>query len=129
MDELEELRRAIQALASSGEAQISLFPDFVCVGDEMANDFGDALDAYRRSNPASDDRTRALSDLDAHIDRLAASADDDLWSDPERLRKDPAWERTRELARNALRAFEWPDEVPARNGAVYVAADRSVRNE
>jgi hypothetical protein len=31
--------RSVQALAQPADVQPALFPDFVCVGDELANDF------------------------------------------------------------------------------------------
>jgi hypothetical protein len=128
-DEIVELKPTVQALALDAEAQIALFPDFVFVGDEMVSEFGEAVAAYRRSRSGVDSPMQALSALDAHIDELTTVDDDDLWFDPDRLRQDAAWARMRELAQDVLAAFGWPQEVPAKNGAVYVGADRTVKND
>lgn len=129
VDDTDELRRTVQALAQDAELQVASFPDFVCIGDELVMEFGDALDAFRRSNPAADHRMAALSALDAHIDALSGAVDEDFWWDPARLRTDGAWERTRQLARAVLAAFGWPLDAPPRNGAIYVGAARCVKNE
>ena len=71
----------------------------------------------------------ALAELDAHIIALSDSMDADFWLDPARLRQDPEWDRIRELARDVLAAFDWRDEVPPRNGAIYVSKDGFAKNE
>jgi hypothetical protein len=123
-----ELRRCVQALAQPATIQVSLFPDFVCVCDELALEFDAALRAFRATNAVmSPSEETSLVALDAYLDELSGPENQELW-DTARLESDVRWERIRVLARAILTAFSWPDEVPAKNGAIYVAAGRVNRN-
>ena len=65
MDAVAELRRCVQALAQPTAVQVSLFPDFAAVGDELALQFDDALRIYRASGaPDQPARLRSLNQLD-----------------------------------------------------------------
>lgn len=117
-----ELRRCVQALAQPSEVQRQLYPDFVCVGDELALGFDDACRAFRSASPQlSESQAGALAALDELLDDLSAPDRADFWLDPERLASDPAWARVRAAARAVLVAFGWPEEVPQKNGATYVS--------
>jgi len=126
---LGSFRRSVQALAQPAGMQISLFPDFACVGDELALEFDEA----HRAVLASDARLSAgqqetIADLDGTLEALSGEQNAAFWLERERLYADPRWETIRRRASAVLSAFGWPDEPPPRNDAVYVAAGRVVHN-
>jgi hypothetical protein len=124
-----ELRRCVQALAQPSPVQVSLFPDFAVVGDELALQFADALGAYHASGPPDErGQLRCLKQLDDYITELSGPEDERFWLDRPALGSDVRWQRIRDLARAVLVAFNWPDEPPPRDGATYVADDKIVEN-
>ena len=74
----------------------------------------------------SESQRRSLEILDKYIEDLSNADDPNFWFDADRLAYDPQWARVRELARDVLAAFSWPDEPPARDGATYVGKDETV---
>jgi hypothetical protein len=129
MTSVAELRRCVQALAQPAAVQISLFPDFAVVGDELALQFDDALQAYRASEPEGADRKLgSLKTLDDYLAKVSGPGDERFWQDRAALASDLRWQRVRELARAVLGAFAWPDEPPPRDGATYVTGDKVVKN-
>ena len=124
-----ELCRCVQALAQPASVQVSLFPDFAVVGDELALQFDDALRAIRAlGSPLSDNQIKSLDELDRYLSELSGPQNDDFWVDRALLGTDPRWHRVRELARIVLSAFAWPNDVPGKDGAVYVSAGSTIRN-
>ena len=70
---LPELKRSLRALALPAEAQLGLFPDFVCKADELALDLDEW---YRRvaSNGAArvtDEQRHHLAALDARLSAMS----------------------------------------------------------
>jgi hypothetical protein len=128
MTAVSELRRCVQALAQPASVQVSLFPDFAVVGDELAIQFGDALEAYRSSAPPASAQALALEQLDEYLSQLSGQEDRGFWDDPSALSSDPRWQRVRDLAKTALSTFGWPDEPPPKDGATYVGAHGVVHN-
>jgi hypothetical protein len=123
-----ELRRCVQALAQPAAVQISLFPDFAIVGDELALQFDEALRAYRTSEPVGAVQRGSLNDLDDYLATLSGPEDEHFWLDRTALASDVRWQRVRDLARAVLAAFNWPDGPPLRDGATYVASDKIEEN-
>jgi hypothetical protein len=119
----------VQALAQSSAVQVSLFPDFAVVGDELALQFEDALAAYRASAATdSGSQLRSLKQLDDYLNELSGPDNERFWVDRSALGTDARWQRIRDLATAVLVAFNWPDEPPPRDGATYVDLDRAVEN-
>jgi len=129
MTAVSDLRRCVQALALPASVQVSLFPDFAVVGDELGIQFGDALVAYRSSaaTPVSA-QTIALKQLDEYLSQLSGEENSSFWVDPSALVFDARWQRVRDLARAVLSTFGWPDEPPPRDGATYVGVHGVVHN-
>lgn len=129
MEPLSELRRAVQGLAQPASTQQALFPDFACVGDELAIELENALLWLRGAGVTlTPDQERALDALDRCLDDLSGPANEAFWVEPSALALDPRWETIRTLARDVLSNFEWSNETPPLNGAVYVTSDKAVTN-
>jgi hypothetical protein len=129
MTAVSELRRCVQALAQPASMQVSLFPDFAVVGDELALQFEGALVAYRSSAPAPlSTQAVALELLDGYLSQLSGPENSSFWDDPSALPSDARWQRVRDLAQAVLSAFDWPDEPPPRDGATYVGENGVVHN-
>ena len=129
MTAVSELRRCLQALSQPASVQVSLFPDFAVVGDELALQFSDALLAYRASAAEADSaQSLALGQLDEYLSQLSGAENNGFWHERSALGSDERWQHVRDLARAALTTFGWSDEPPPRDGATYVGADRAVHN-
>lgn len=130
MSTIDELKRCLQALAQPADVQVSLFPDFVVVGDELALSFDEALTRHRAANGSfSSGQASSLEALDAYLEELSGPHNETFWCDPASLESDPRWQRIRDFARTALDAFAWAAVVPPPDGAIYVVEDKTVRNE
>ncbi|MBY8825051.1 hypothetical protein [Sphingomonas colocasiae] len=118
---MDPLQRAVLALAQPADVQLSLFPDFVCKGDELALDFEDALlaspDAAR-----TDAQRAALGALDGLITSMSGERNSDFWLDEGMLRSHPIWEEIRASARACAAAFGWEMRIPPPSGATYIPA-------
>ncbi len=129
-DAASELRRCIQLLAQDASVQTAAFPSFVAVGDELGLSFESALQAYRTApREISQEQDAALMDVDAYLESLSGPPNEALWLDLSLLAADPRWDRIRTLAKVVVRAFGWPNELPSRDGAIYVSATETVRND
>jgi hypothetical protein len=129
MDWIAELKRCVQALAQPASVQLGLIPSFAVVGDELVLEFDDALRGFRaEDHPATPAQRDALQQLEALIDHLSGPQNEAFWLDASQLAVDPRWEEIRSLAKSVRAAFDWPDEVPAPDGAIYVNASGAVRN-
>jgi len=112
--QLRYLRWSLQALAASPSEQLALFPDAVAKADELVLDFDNCAAVVRERDDAglSESQLGALAAIDqqlATMSRLASELDADIWSEAA-LRDDPHWQRTRQLAEEALTAFGWNTE-------------------
>ena len=129
MTAIAELRRCVQALAQPALVQVSLFPEFAVVGDELALQFDDALRAYSASGlTAEPSQLQSLKQLDDYLAELSGPENERFWLDRTVLFSDARWHRIRDLARAVLASFNWPDETPPRDGATYVGGCEIVRN-
>jgi|GEM_PF-4659103 len=93
---------AVRLVASDYSQQVAVFPNFVCVPDEIASIYGDAYLAARHIVPDSEPRptvSRALAELDEQFDQM--SKDSELWT-LEALSNQPEWENSRATARRIL---------------------------
>lgn len=122
--------RSVQALAQPADVQRALFPDFVCVGDELANDLDIARRAFlAEAPPLASPQRDAIDSLDRYLDALSGEHNADFWLDADQLSLDPRWEVIRAKARLTLVAFGWPDEPPLRDGAIYANERQFVHNK
>jgi hypothetical protein len=66
---LQRLKWAIQALASTAKEQVLLFPDFVCAGDELVLEFDEYFKMMRKTNEFFEPALKALNSLDDFIEK------------------------------------------------------------
>jgi hypothetical protein len=115
---LRQLRRSLRSLAADA-AQGALFPDWAITPDELAFDF-DHWASVVRSNHGeelSGPQAAALEAIErklATMSRDGAEFDLEIWT-ASALRSSEHWADVRQLAASALEAFEWQDEVAARD--------------
>jgi hypothetical protein len=108
----EQLRLSLQRLAQPPAGQVALFPSLALVGEELAKDFGAALQAFRATVPElSESQRLALQRLADYLGELSKSQQDAFWIEPVALAVDARWQQVRELAVLALSAFEWSPGV------------------
>jgi hypothetical protein len=115
-----QLKWSLQAMACDGETQISLFPDFVVVSDEIVNDFHhwrQTVESNYKSEFSSG-QIESLRKIDDTIDKIT-KGDEEIW-DNESLRTHGLWEELRRLGGNALSEFKWDKEVPPTNRSTFV---------
>jgi hypothetical protein len=121
-----EFKRATLALAADAVIQISLFPPFVCFGDELVMDWYESRDLYLReectSLPAA--QKDAIQALDAQLRALGTSENERLFCEADAL-ADTRWDPVRVLAKAVCSAFGWPLEPPTKSSVVYVPAERN----
>lgn len=101
-DQYNLLVDSVLLVAATADEQVSLFPEFVVVTDEIATTFGDAsllVPQLKRARLVSTEAAEALRELDDHFERMP---DDDRLADPASLRDHPFWEEARRLATEAI---------------------------
>ena len=109
----DQLERAILALAQPAEAQLALFPDFVCKADELALDFEDGLyELAGHEHELTEAQRAALDALDGLLAGMSGERNAGFWTE-EALRSHPTWEEIRSAARATAAAFGW--ELRARS--------------
>lgn len=115
-----QLKWSLQAMASDSEIQISLFPDFVVVSDEIINDFDHwrLTVESRHKSEFSSGEIESLREIDITIDKIT-KVDEEIW-DNDSLRTHVLWEELRRLGSKALSEFNWDKEVPPTNRSTFV---------
>lgn len=112
---------ALQALAQPAATQKSLFPDYVCVADELSNDFGDALLNLRNELNSKD--IDILLKLDNKLDSISGKENAEYWTN-KALEDNEIWKDIRQEAVRILNYFNWKNEPPPLNptnrGITYV---------
>ena len=104
MSLLQELKWSLQALALPTAAQRDLFPDFVCVADELALDFDAWFAAASGQGGLSAGQHAALSGVNNLLSEMSGASRSDHWTVPA-LEADPFWQDARRRAKLALDAF------------------------
>ena len=125
---LERLRWTLQALAQPAEIQLTLFPSFVCVPDELALEF----EQHYCNGPPSDralwsaSQLAALHKLDALLESMSGHEHAGYWT-LSALRDSDLWVRVRRLAMDSLVEFGWPaappPSAPCERGSVYLGPE------
>ena len=117
----DQFKWSVQALSQPAEIQAALFPEFVCVADELAEDFAHWMRcalSYGRLE-ASERQRAAITALDRLLEYMTERSSEGHWSMDD-LANDPLWKEVRHLARNVLDAFRWPPDIPPQRRSVYV---------
>ena len=106
------LVQSLQLLAADYEQQVKAFPEYVHVPDEIALTFDDtyalveSLEPEGLLTPAQDD---TLKQIDTLLEKM--SQDENMWT-CEALRTSYKWVEARKLAKQALNAFDMPQQNP-----------------
>ncbi|MCP3922273.1 MAG: hypothetical protein GY714_06785 [Desulfobacterales bacterium] len=116
---MEELKRTIIALASPAREQIKLYPEFVCIGDELVLDFDEAYKEIKEPafNP---EQKGALEELDQFLESHAGPEFEEMYLERDSLFKDMRWVKIRNLAHRVIEAMGWNYENPVGPDAVYL---------
>ena len=122
---------AVQALAQPAESQLTLFPDFAEVADELALEHEEAQQAYLDS-PAADSlkapQQQALEALDNKLETMSGPANEPIWC-VQALREQEVWNTVRSLARTVMTEMGWRDEVPPFDrGAIFIGPPLNSRD-
>ena len=124
MDPIEQLKNQVLLLASPADVQIGSYPKGVCIGDELAIGFEEALRVAKQD--LSPDELQSIGALAEYIASFSGSEFENLWLDQDQLRKDARWATIRSLAGEILVAMGWEYETPKKDGSTYVFEDRVV---
>ena len=113
---------SVRALAQPAHVQLGLYPDFVCVADELVLEFDEwrqkILDSPVASN-WSEGRMRMIDELDQQIVRMSEEHDEDLWTERALVERGE-WGRIRELAERLVQEMNWSSEPPPRDRDLFV---------
>jgi hypothetical protein len=115
---LENLERALQALASPADIQTALFPAYVCHGDELVLDFDEIYRFIVENEKLLPEQEAALRKLDEYLDSISGEEFVFLYNGPEGLTC-PEWDMVRGLAKSALKSFGWEYRTPPPNPNTY----------
>jgi hypothetical protein len=117
---LDRMMWCTQALAQPAETQISLFPAFVEVADELALSWEEAFQELQsvKERLTAPQLTAVLA-LDENLASISGPAHADLWK-IQALSDTSEWKNLRQRAVELLEAMAWPNVTPSPNGDLYV---------
>ena len=107
---------SVQALAAPADVQRMLFPDFVCVPDELALEFDEA---FREYASGAEPPPVCLTQLDNKLAMMSGQENKELWEEPA-LAHAREWDEVRVLAKHALDDLRWPATSPPLDRNFYV---------
>jgi hypothetical protein len=110
---MERLKFAVQAITQPFEIQKQLFPEFVCVADELALEWEMAMDdlRFQSGNVLTENQKSAIENLDKYMESISGSAHIQYWCD-EALHYSLEWKTMRKLAYKILVEMGWKQEIP-----------------
>lgn len=116
------LKHALQSLAMVAEIQLSLFPEFVLKAEELALTFEHWYLCLRNNDEdkLSEDQKLSLAAIDEYLNQMSGEGKAHLWTE-EATESEPEWEKLRELARQALKSFDWELGVPPKYWDEYIS--------
>lgn len=113
------LKWSLQALACSSKEQISLYPNFVCPGDELVLEFDQHNTMVQKKCKLSVKAQSALNALGKFLEKHSGDSYKRMYLEPSGL-NEPEWIDIRNLAKTALNAFDWEHELPPKDrGDIY----------
>jgi hypothetical protein len=124
-DEALRFEWSARALAQEAEAQMTLFPSFACVADELALEFEECLNGFTDAggpSTLSSDQARLLKELDDKLTAMSGPAHAELWMD-EALTTAPEWTEVRAAAKRLIEAMGWSGTPPPTERYLYVGPD------
>jgi len=118
----ERLIQAVQLLASNYETQVSSFPDFVHVPDEVALIYSDCFllaDQIAECGLLNKPQLIKLRELDNALRKMSSKGNEEVWT-CEALKTSPEWQNIRSLASDVLSILERSKQQPDLSWLVYV---------
>jgi|WetSurMetagenome_2_1015567.scaffolds.fasta_scaffold514040_1 hypothetical protein len=121
---LMSFKYALQALSQDSKTQISLYPDFVVKADELALEFDDSLKPLidNRTIKLTSEQLGAIQIINKELSLM--SEDKSLWTE-QSLKDRKEWQIIRDLAKNAIKLFNWENCPPPKNRNKYVQGKKS----
>lgn len=110
----ELLRNTLLALSSPAEVQAALYPDFVCVGDELVLNFGEAYEQLQLDKLTATE-SNSLAELDAYLVSHSGGSYEEHYVDNELLSSSLIWQKIRLLALKSLESFGWEYVEPQKS--------------
>jgi hypothetical protein len=121
---LEKMKLAVQSIALPSHAQISLFPDFVEVADELALSWEESLNELPQvRDQLTSPQVMAVNELDAYILSISGAANEDLWT-IEALTVSVEWQTMRALAGQILKQMNWSATILEKSPDIFLRAAR-----
>jgi hypothetical protein len=117
---LDNLKWSLQALALPADIQVTLFPSFVCIPDELALDFDHWNLCVVSNNLLSTYLSEELLTLNTIFDEMK---DPDLWS-LQALAQSEEWESVRRQAAHLLTLLGWEMGIPPVERAIYIQSKK-----
>ena len=105
---------SVQALAQPASVQISLYPDFAEVADELALEHEETQALYFRSPEAKNLETehlRSIAILDKYLEEISGEDNLELWTIGA-LESASEWTHVRELASHVIKLMKWELKPP-----------------
>nr|WP_315220681.1 hypothetical protein [uncultured Flavobacterium sp.] len=123
MNELEiinQLKWALQALSLEAEEQISSFPEFVVVTDELLLEFDNWYDVVIKnySDSFTTNQIEILTKIWLFTDNLPKTSI--YLSEKEELLFSDFWRELRKMSSQALLMLNWTNEIPPNERATYI---------
>lgn len=117
----ESYKWAVQALALEAPVQISLFPEFSSVLEELDSDLQGAQSRFLEACGESLLQTQqeAVVALDGQLQAMGGEHNAGLW-EVDALADSPEWALVRRRARELLKRFGWAQERPPEQQTIYV---------
>src|SRR4051812_11136819 len=117
--DLERLEWAVRAIAQEADVQTTLYPDFVCVPDELALEFDEHFrkvvkrDGLESLEP---EQRTALECLDHKLAEMSGPEHAELWKE-DALRESDQWTALRMMARDVISKMGWSTTPPSKERA------------
>jgi hypothetical protein len=121
---LEKMKLAVQSIALPSNAQISLFPDFVEVADDLALSWEESMNELPHvRDQLTSPQLMAVNALDAYMRSISGAGNEDLWT-IEALAVSVEWQTMRVLAGQILKQMNWSATPPEKSPDIFLRAAR-----
>jgi len=105
---------SVRAICQPAHVQSQLFPDFVCVAEELALEFEEWHRRFRcagASERMTPGQFQLVEEIDAQLMRMSGGDHDELWTD-DALANSEEWKKIREAAETLVREMKWSNSPP-----------------
>ncbi|MBQ0215642.1 hypothetical protein KAH51_19675 [Proteus vulgaris] len=115
---MKQLEWITRAFMQPSNIQISLFPDFVNVADQLAVEWEIALDDINYEL-LSVEQCSTIKEFDDYMLSISGPNNVRFWSN-EALASSMEWEKMRVLARKVVVSMGWATTPPPNDNAIYI---------